>query len=134
MPLLDGLDPEIIKKNVETEHNLGKPIKQAVAIALNHARTYKENFKKILKRGGETFMIKGSKRKNKKYDVYIKTDGEYKYLLSYGDNRYEQYKDALGLYKHLDHNDKKRRELYYKRHGDTDNMYSSKWFSHRFLW
>jgi hypothetical protein len=37
----------------------------------------------------------------------------------FGDNRYQQYRDStsLKLYKHLDHNDEKRKKAYYDRHG-----------------
>ena len=75
------------------------------------------------------YTFKKSKRKNKKYDVY--KNG--KYLVSFGDNRYEQYKDKIGLYSSKDHLDKKRRELYYKRHGNA-KFETAKWFSHKYLW
>lgn len=75
-----------------------------------------------------TLIIK-SKRKNKKYDVY-KND---KYLLSFGDSRYQQYYDRLGLYSHLNHCDKKRRNLYYKRHGKAKPN-TAKYYSHKYLW
>ena len=41
-----------------------------------------------------------SKAKNKKYSVYVK-GGK---LIHFGDKRYGQYKDKIGLYSHLDHN------------------------------
>lgn len=75
------------------------------------------------------YTFKKSKRKNKKYDVY--KNG--KYLVSFGDNRYGQYKDKIGSYSSKNHLDKKRRELYYKRHGDA-KFESAKWFSHKYLW
>jgi hypothetical protein len=78
---------------------------------------------------GIIYNVYPSKRKNKKYDVFK----DNKYLLSFGDNRYEHYKDKIGHYKDLNHNDEKRKELYYKRHGKA-NKYSAKWFSHKFLW
>ena len=40
-----------------------------------------------------------SKAKNKKYSVYVK-GGK---LIHFGDKRYGQYKDKIGLYSHLDH-------------------------------
>ena len=59
-----------------------------------------------------------SKAKNKKYSVYVK-GGK---LIHFGDKRYGQYKDKIGLYSHLDHNDKKKRESYHSRFGPaTDN-------------
>ena len=72
-----------------------------------------------------------SKRKNKKYDVY---DKQNKYITSFGDKRYEQYKDKIGYYSHKDHNDKKRRDNYYSRHGKTATPLSARYFSHKYLW
>jgi hypothetical protein len=51
---------------------------------------------------------------NKKYSVYVMKDGK-KRLIHFGDNRYSQFKDKIGFYKNLDHNDPKRRDLYLKR-------------------
>jgi len=46
------------------------------------------------------------------------------------------YKDKIGLYKHLDHNDKKRREKYYKRHKERNikDKSRAKYWSHKILW
>lgn len=76
------------------------------------------------------YTFKKSTRKNKKYDVFKKG----KYLLSFGDRRYQQFFDKIGLYKHLNHNDKKRKELYYKRHGFKALKDTPKWFAHKYLW
>lgn len=77
-------------------------------------------------------------RKNKKYSVlkYNPETNEYEYLLSFGQQNYAQYRDKtpLKLYSYLDHNDEKRRQNYYKRHGTTNNIESAKWWSHTFLW
>lgn len=50
-----------------------------------------------------------SKSKNKKYDVVY--NGK---TISFGDSRYQHYKDQTGLgkFSNLDHNDKERRKLY----------------------
>lgn len=77
-------------------------------------------------------------RKNKKYSVLVlnpKTQ-QYEYLLSFGDARYDHYKDStkLKLWSHLDHNDENRKRLYYARHGETDDINSARWWSNRFLW
>jgi hypothetical protein len=74
-----------------------------------------------------------SKAKNKKYSVYIMKDGKKK-LIHFGDSRHQQFKDKLGEYSNLDHNDKKRRDLYYKRHGKATSKDSAKYFSHKYLW
>jgi hypothetical protein len=63
------------------------------------------------------YKIEVSTRANKKYDVY--KDG--KYLLSFGDKRYGQYKDKIGHYSHLDNNDEKKRSAYRARH-KNDNI------------
>ena len=76
-----------------------------------------------------------SKMKFKKYSVYVLKDGKPK-LIHFGDTRYQQYKDKIGLYSHLDHNDKKRRDNYYSRHGEKDIKDKSrpKYWSHKKLW
>jgi hypothetical protein len=74
-----------------------------------------------------------SKSKNKKYSVYIIKNNK-KRLIHFGDKRYQQYKDKIGNYSSLDHNDKKRKELYYKRHGKTTDKNSAKYWSNKILW
>jgi hypothetical protein len=79
-----------------------------------------------------------SKTRHKKYDaiiVDIKTRKEY--IIPFGDNRYEQFRDTtgLGIYRQLDHGDRKRRENYLKRHENTrKKKWSASWFSAVFLW
>jgi hypothetical protein len=72
-----------------------------------------------------------STRKNKKYMVLTKNG-----IIHFGDNRYGQFKDRIGIYKHLDHNDPKRKKAYYDRHGDknTTDKESAKYWSHKILW
>ena len=74
-----------------------------------------------------------SKAKHKKYSVYVMKNGK-KTLIHFGDNRYEQFKDKIGIYKHLDHNDPKRKKSYYARHGQTSDKNSAKYWSHKILW
>ena len=78
------------------------------------------------------YTFKVSTRKHKKYDAF--KNG--KYVVSFGDNRYQQYKDSTPLhyYKKLNHFDKKRRRLYYARHCKTAKKGSAKYFSHKYLW
>ena len=78
------------------------------------------------------YTIQKSKVKHKKYTAILK-DGK---KVHFGDNRYEQYKDSTPLkaYKHKDHNDEKRKQNYYARHGKEAKVYSAKWFSHKYLW
>ena len=79
------------------------------------------------------FIVKVSSRKNKKYDVYEND----KYILSYGQLPYEQYKDALGYYSNLNHGDKKRRDNYKARAsgiGSLNNEYSANYWSYHYLW
>jgi hypothetical protein len=82
-----------------------------------------------VRKSGYIFRI--STRKNKKYDAY---DMNGKYIASFGDRRYQHYRDKIGLWDELDHNDKTRRERYYMRHGKQAKYESPKWFSHNFLW
>ena len=72
-----------------------------------------------------------STRKNKKYMVLTKNG-----IIHFGDNRYQQFRDRIGLYSNLNHNDDKRKENYYKRHGDrnTKNKETAKYWTHKILW
>ena len=71
-----------------------------------------------------------SKAKNEKYSVYVK-GGK---LIHFGDKRYGQYKDKIGLYSHLDHNDKNKRESYHSRLGPATDKNTAKYWSHKILW
>ena len=82
------------------------------------------------------FDIQQSTRKNKKYMAKYKYDTEAKWI-HFGDTRYQQYKDStpLKLYAYLDHNDKKRRASYKKRHQkDRLNEGTAGWLADKFLW
>ena len=78
------------------------------------------------------YEIQVSRRKYKKYDIYHKG----KYLLSFGDNRYEQFEDKTPLqyYKNLNHLDEDRRNRYYSRHGFSNDKSSAKYWSNKYLW
>ena len=76
------------------------------------------------------YTFRKSKRKNKKYDVFKNN----KYLVSFGDSRYQQYFDKIGVYTRLNHNDNKRRSNYYSRFGRNPKYESAMWFSHKYLW
>ena len=55
----------------------------------------------------------------------------------FGDIRYEQYKDKIGMYKKLDHNDAIRRMNYRMRHGSQlhqEFTFSPAYFSFYYLW
>jgi hypothetical protein len=79
-----------------------------------------------------------SKTKNKKYEAMLENKKTEKIkFIPFGDKRYEQYQDKTGLdvYSHKNHNDKKRRELYRKRHeGEDKNKFSSGYFAMKYLW
>ena len=75
-----------------------------------------------------------SKAKNKKYSVYVKSDSGGMRLIHFGDKRYQQFKDKLGHYKRLDHNDPQRKKNYYSRHGKHTGKDSAKYWSHKILW
>ena len=82
------------------------------------------------------YYIARSKMKNKKYSIFTKEGNKYKYLLSFGDKRYQQFKDNTPerLYKNLDHGDEERKKRYYQRHGKTNNKKSPKYWSNKYLW
>lgn len=82
---------------------------------------------------------------NYKYSAYVRMKNGYILgPINFGNRQYGQYKDrALGLYKNMDHLDKKRRENYRKRHGAiltstgkraVDVKYSPAWFAWNYLW
>lgn len=76
--------------------------------------------------------FKRSTKLNKKYMV-ITPKGR---TIHFGDKRYQHYHDKIGLYKHLDHNDSKRRALYRQRHKKdkiNDPEYPG-YYSWRYLW
>ena len=75
-----------------------------------------------------------STAKNKKYSVYVKGSTGKPRLIHFGDNRYQQFKDKLGVYKNLDHGDSKRKASYYARHGKATSKDSAKYWSHKILW
>jgi hypothetical protein len=74
-----------------------------------------------------------SKLKTKKYSVYVLRNGKPR-LIHFGSRMYQHYRDKLGHYSALDHNDERRRELYYKRFGPAIDKNTAKWFSHKYLW
>lgn len=86
----------------------------------------------------QLYKIVEPRRKNKKYSVlkYNNKTKQYDYLLSFGDNRYEHFKDQtpLKLWSHLDHNDLERKKRYYQRHSKTNDKNSASYWSNKFLW
>lgn len=77
-----------------------------------------------------------SAMKNKKYRAFVKSPwGPSGKSYNFGDTRYQHYFDQLGLYSHLNHNDKTRRESYRKRHANTATKFPSpSYFAYNFLW
>ena len=74
-----------------------------------------------------------SNRENKKYKAQVFKDGQKIGTYHFGDKRYEHFKDKIGLYKDLNHNDKDRRRLYQARH--KEGLFpSSAWFAYNLLW
>lgn len=75
----------------------------------------KEESTKKTKEGPYDVEITKSNSKNKKYKAVISKDGKKVKTLHFGDTRYEHFKDKIGEYSNLDHNDKLRRERYLSR-------------------
>lgn len=87
----------------------------------------------MIKQVGDYFVSAPSRRKNKKYDVY---DKNYHYKFSYGDIRYQHYKDAFKYYSSLNHLDEQRRKNYRTRHKNDyiNNPDYPGFWSYHFLW
>jgi hypothetical protein len=81
---------------------------------------------------------------NKKYKAEVyDLSGKRVATSEFGDRRYQQFKDRIGYYSDLDHNDKKRRDRYRKRHEailTKDGIpaykveFSPAWYSYLYLW
>ena len=83
------------------------------------------------------FYIMKSRRPYKKYDIFTKYDRtKYNYLLSFGDKRYEQFRDSTPehLYRSQDHRDPTRQASFFARHGRTTNKGSANYWSGKYLW
>ena len=132
----DARSKKMVKLNLQNigvkEEDIDKVMKELEKLFNIEAERYLNESLAGLAGNGTigNYTFKKSTRKNKKYDAY--KDG--KYLVSFGDSRYKQYKDKIGDYSHLDHLDKKRRDNYYKRFGKDAMFESAEWFANRFLW
>jgi hypothetical protein len=71
-----------------------------------------------------------SRRLNKKYDSF---DENKNYHNSFGQLPYQHFKDRIGYYNNLDHNNDKRRKNYLSRFGDY-KRFSAEHFSTKLLW
>lgn len=69
---------------------------------------------------------------SKKYRVHL-SNGKH---VDFGSSKHQQYKDITPLraFSHLDHLDKKRRDLYYARHNVNYPRNSADWLSKHYLW
>lgn len=73
---------------------------------------------------------------NKKYVAILRNqnNGSTK-RVPFGDRRYQQYRDTIGAYSHLDHLDEVRRRSYRARHaGENRKKFSPGWFAWNYLW
>lgn len=80
------------------------------------------------------WTVRKSTRKHKKYMARCGSAGPWKH---FGDTRYQQYRDStpLRLYAHLDHLDRRRRQVYQMRHRhDRTVPGSAGWLADTFLW
>lgn len=77
-----------------------------------------------------------NKGKKYKYDaILINKSTNQTRRIPFGDKSFQQYKDLIGEYSHLDHLDPKRRRLYRLRHkGEDQYKFSSGYFSMKYLW
>ena len=88
--------------------------------------------------------------RGKKYTVEVIDRKGKTRTISFGASAYEHYRDStpLKIWKHKDHNDKRRRRLYFTRHSGlptkrksidvevkkSKGRYNAKILSHQFLW
>ena len=76
------------------------------------------------------YMIFVSERFPKKYYALVNQKRVF-----FGDVRYQQFNDKLGVYKHLNHKDANRRRLYKKRMEKNRHVKESAgWFADNLLW
>ena len=75
-----------------------------------------------------------SKSKNKKYSVYVLSKAGNQKIIHFGSAQHQHYHDKLGKFSHLNHNDKKRRALYYKRHKRTRDKNTAQYWANHILW
>ena len=79
-----------------------------------------------------------SKTKGAKYDaILFDKISKRRQRVHFGSTSYGQYRDStgLGLYKRLDHLDRKRRASYLARHAETlKKKYSRSYFAAKYLW
>tara|TARA_Y100001972_G_C7627649_1_gene314925 strand:- start:1053 stop:1334 length:282 start_codon:yes stop_codon:yes gene_type:complete len=91
-----------------------------------------------LDKSGKPILYKPWKNETKsknKYWVYVKSDNKRGYKkIGFGHKDYGQFKDKLGHYKSLDHNDPERKKRYYARHGKATSKDTAKYWSHKILW
>ena len=78
-----------------------------------------------------------SDKPEKKYKAtFIDPETKREKTVYFGQLGFQHFKDRtpLKLYSSFDHNDPKRRELYYKRHPVDYPKYSADWFAKKYLW
>lgn len=86
------------------------------------SRNFVDNFK--------GFPIYISDKYPKKYYAIVNKEKKY-----FGDVRYQQYYDKIGVYHNLDHLDKKRRNKFWSRHHKSINKIGTPgWFALHVLW
>lgn len=83
-------------------------------------------------------------KKHKKYAAIFKDPNTDEIEnVHFGDSRYEHYKDKIGFYSNLDHNDEKRRDAFRKRAEkqknkdgsfSIENINTPAYFSYNYLW
>lgn len=108
-------------------------------------------FARSIKKVETIVKLLRSPKKHKKYRVIVRNKNTKRTrIIDFGDKRYEQYRDStkLKLYKSKNHNDKKRRKNYFKRHSGVESKrkaltkewkkskgkYTPKILSHQYLW
>ncbi len=96
--------------------------------------------KVIFHEGDKLEFKKADPKTKKKYEVKITFKdhpSKKQKIVSFGSLQHQHYRDKLGLFSHLDHNDDQRRKLFYNRFRSLlkkTKKYSPMYFSAKFLW
>ena len=96
--------------------------------------------KVIYNQGDKLEFQKANPKTKKKYEVAITFKdhpSKKPKTVRFGSIEHEHYKDRIGFFSHLDHNDDQRRKLFYTRFKGLmkkSKKYSPMYFSAKFLW
>lgn len=134
------MESQKTKKWVKKEIINQEEMKQQPMIEEEKKTKPKRKWNNVMKK--EEYKPQFEKSTSKQYKYSVITPAGKK--VNFGDKWYQQFKDtALGVFSHLDHNDPKRQEQYFKWHGKIMNkdskltfldVESPSYYSWKYLW